>query len=387
MLVDRRVVRLALFAIGLGVLAAGVSFVFIRLIALVTNIAFFQRISIAAMPPSANQLGLWVLVVPVVGGLIVGFMARYGSKAIRGHGIPEAMEQVLTNEEPHSSAGHISETALGRDRDRHRRTVRRRRSDHRHRRSTRLADRPDWSARRPPSERRCWRPARRPAWRRRSAAPCRPCCWRSSCCCSNFARARSFPWRLASATAAGVRHGDGRLGADVRHAERAAPTLAALAFYALLGCAMGWLAVQVTRLVYAVEDGFERLPIHWMWWPAIGAIAVGVCRLLRARARSASATTTLPPRFPVNMAVRAALRALRDEVHLLVDLARQRHVGRHARAAVHDWRRDRRRRWASWSRVRLPGLGVECRRGGPGRHGGDVRRCVAGVLGVGRVRV
>src|SRR5262249_35902711 len=97
-LVDRRILRLAAISIVLGVLAAGVSFVFIRLIALVTNVAFFQSLSLVPTSPALNQLGLWVIVVPIVGGLIVGLMARYGAKAIRGHGLPEAMEQVLTNE-------------------------------------------------------------------------------------------------------------------------------------------------------------------------------------------------------------------------------------------------------------------------------------------------
>jgi chloride channel protein, CIC family len=55
-----------------------------------------------------------------------------------------------------------------------------------------------------------------------------------------------------------------------------AATLGALAFYGLLGAAMGVVAVLVTRLLYAIEDGFDRLPVHWMWWPAIGAVVVGV---------------------------------------------------------------------------------------------------------------
>jgi H+/Cl- antiporter ClcA len=68
-----------------------------RLIALVTNLSFFGRLSIAPASPADNHLGGWVVLVPVAGALIVGLMARYGSAAIRGHGIPEAMEQVLLN--------------------------------------------------------------------------------------------------------------------------------------------------------------------------------------------------------------------------------------------------------------------------------------------------
>jgi chloride channel protein, CIC family len=97
-LVDGHVVRISLLAIAVGAVAAGASVLLLRLIALITNIAFFQHVSLAEVPPAANQLGGWVVVVPVIGALIVGFIARYGSKAIRGHGIPEAMEQVLTNE-------------------------------------------------------------------------------------------------------------------------------------------------------------------------------------------------------------------------------------------------------------------------------------------------
>src|SRR5205085_697862 len=68
------------------------------LIGLVTNVAFYQRVSTTFVSPAGHALGPLVIVVPVLGALVVGVMARYGSKAIRGHGIPEAMEQVLFNE-------------------------------------------------------------------------------------------------------------------------------------------------------------------------------------------------------------------------------------------------------------------------------------------------
>jgi CIC family chloride channel protein len=47
--------------------------------------------------PAANHLGAWAIAVPVVGALIIGFMARFGSERIRGHGIPEAIEAILIN--------------------------------------------------------------------------------------------------------------------------------------------------------------------------------------------------------------------------------------------------------------------------------------------------
>src|SRR6202012_884199 len=70
----------------------------IYLINFVTNVSFHGSFSTAASTPADNSLGIWVIIVPVAGGLIVGLMALYGSKAIRGHGIPEAMEQILVNE-------------------------------------------------------------------------------------------------------------------------------------------------------------------------------------------------------------------------------------------------------------------------------------------------
>jgi H+/Cl- antiporter ClcA len=90
--VDRRVLGVAGLAICLGLVTALIARILTALIALITNFAFYGRVSAEAVGPAGNQLGWLVVLVPVVGGLIVGVMARYGSKAIRGHGIPEAIE-------------------------------------------------------------------------------------------------------------------------------------------------------------------------------------------------------------------------------------------------------------------------------------------------------
>src|SRR5207237_787220 len=95
--VDARVVFISGLCILLAIGAGLVARVLGALIALITNLAFFSRVSFHEASPADNARGLWVLVIPVVGALVVGVMARYGSKAIRGHGIPEAMEQVLLN--------------------------------------------------------------------------------------------------------------------------------------------------------------------------------------------------------------------------------------------------------------------------------------------------
>src|ERR1700681_3761254 len=88
---------ISLLAAGVGVLAGAFAFLLYNLIGLFTNLAFYHVWSFHFRSPANNQLGLWVIVIPVVGGIIVGFMAKYGSSKIKGHGIPEAMEAVLTS--------------------------------------------------------------------------------------------------------------------------------------------------------------------------------------------------------------------------------------------------------------------------------------------------
>src|SRR5207244_2463225 len=87
-----------LLAILLGIVGAGVARLLLTGINFFTNIFYFQRYSLEPADPALNHLGFFALFVPVIGGLIVGAMARFGSAAIRGHGIPEAMEKILLNE-------------------------------------------------------------------------------------------------------------------------------------------------------------------------------------------------------------------------------------------------------------------------------------------------
>jgi H+/Cl- antiporter ClcA/CBS domain-containing protein len=274
-IVDRRVVQISMLSVVLGVFAAGFSVVLIRLIALVTNVAFFQRMSFDLTPPSQNHLGWVVVVVPVIGGIIVGFMAKYGSKAIRGHGIPEAMEKVLSDESriparvtllkplsaaiaigtggPFGAEGPIIATggALGSLIGQLMRTTAQERK-------TLLA-----------------------AGAAAGMSATFDCPVSAVLLAIELLlfeyRARSvIPVALASAAAAGIHIAiEGPAGVFEMPAV-AAPTLGGLGFYAVLGCLMGVLAVLITRFVYWLEDRFEHLPVHWMWWPAIGAIGVGV---------------------------------------------------------------------------------------------------------------
>ena len=132
-----RIGLISLLAAGIGILAGLIAFVLYDMIGLFTNLAFYHEFSFHFRSPEHSPLGLWIIVIPVVGGIIVGLMAKYGSDKIKGHGIPEAMEAVLQSRsriqakvailKPLSAAIHL-----------YRRPVRRGRSDHPDRRSIRL---------------------------------------------------------------------------------------------------------------------------------------------------------------------------------------------------------------------------------------------------------
>src|SRR5947207_2932478 len=92
-----RVLPISALALVIGVSAAYVAAALLRLIGLFTNLFFYQRAATAFVSPAGHHLGPFVIVVPVIGSLIVGVMARYGSERIRGHGIPEALESILIN--------------------------------------------------------------------------------------------------------------------------------------------------------------------------------------------------------------------------------------------------------------------------------------------------
>src|SRR6478672_6302030 len=92
-----RSISISLLAVIIGAVSAFVALGLLKLIGLFTNLFFFQRWSTALVSPAGNHLGVWVILVPVAGAVIIGFMARYGSERIRGHGIPEAIESILIN--------------------------------------------------------------------------------------------------------------------------------------------------------------------------------------------------------------------------------------------------------------------------------------------------
>ncbi len=272
--VGPRVLFVSALAIVVAFVAGIIARVLVNAIALVTNLAFFARLSLHPVAPADNHLGWFVVIVPVIGGVIVGLMARYGSKAIRGHGIPEAMEQVLTNESripprltflkpmsaaiaigtggPFGAEGPIIATGGA------------------------LGSLVGQILKTSSAERKTLLAAGAAAGMAATfGSPVSAVLLAVELLLFEF-RARSIiPVALASATAAGVRMALVGSAPVFAMPQLQQPSGEALAFYILLGGVIGVVATGVTRAVYAVEDAFEKLPIHWMWWPAIGGLAVG----------------------------------------------------------------------------------------------------------------
>lgn len=92
---DTTLFRTTALAVVIAAFATLAAVVLLNLIRFFTNLFFFQTLSLADRSPATNTLGAWVIAVPLIGGLIVGLMARFGSEKIRGHGIPEAIEAIL----------------------------------------------------------------------------------------------------------------------------------------------------------------------------------------------------------------------------------------------------------------------------------------------------
>lgn len=281
-LADRRLLLVSglaiVIALGAGVLAEAL----MALIGLVTNVSFYGRWSPAFTSPAGNTLGAWVILVPVLGGLIVGVMARWGSPAIRGHGIPEVMERVLLDESripprvtllkpigsaisigtggPFGAEGPIiaSGGALG--------------------------SLVGQALRITADERKTLLAA--------GAAAGMSAVFGSPVSATLLAvelllfeyRPRSLaPVALASAAAAGVRIAVHGPTAVFPMEFIATPSGMALAAYTVIGVLIGWLGVVITKGLYRIEDAFERLPIHWMWWPALGGLSVGLVGYLSPR--------------------------------------------------------------------------------------------------------
>ncbi len=276
----RRMLVLAGFAVVIGGIGAVLAWALLKLISLFTNIFYFQRFSFGDVSPADNTMGWWSVLVPIAGGLILGLMAKFGSDRIRGHGIPEAIEAIMLNGsrmsfkvaglKPLSSAisigsggpfgaeGPIIMTggAAG----------------------SLLAQFFHFSN----AERKTLMIAGAAAGMSAVfATPVAALALAVELLLFEMKPRSLFPVAIASMTAAVVRTrflGDGPIfPVGQFHYE----INWQLAFFCVVsGLAAAALAWIITNMVYLAEDSFQRMPIHWMWWPAIGGIAIGIGGLI-----------------------------------------------------------------------------------------------------------
>jgi CIC family chloride channel protein len=271
----KRMVYIAALAICIAAAISFIARILVNLINLFSNISFHGDFSFAYQSPATNHLGAWVIVIPALGGVVVGLMALYGSKAIRGHGIPEAMEQILTNQSrirpsitylkplsaavsigtggPFGAEGPIIATggALG---------------------ST-LGQILKIS----PYERKILLAAGATAGMSAIfGSPIAAIFLAIELLLFEFSPKSIIPVALACITGAAGHHLFFEAGPVFPMPFVNAPTNSSLAAYSAVGIAIGLIAAAVTKIVYWVEDGFENLPVHWMWGPAIGGLAVGI---------------------------------------------------------------------------------------------------------------
>jgi len=275
-----RIALLSAIAVVIGFISTGVAWVLLRLIGFFTNLFYYGRVEFTMVSPAHNTLGWLAVLIPVAGGLIVGLMARYGSERIRGHGIPEALESILLNGskvqprlailKPVSSAiaigsggpfgaeGPIIMTggAIG----------------------SIIAQLFRLSS----VERKTLLVAGAAAGMAATfAAPVASMLLAIELLLFEFKPRSVVPVALAAATAGAARRfllGLGPLFPVPQHSVLLGPS--GLFGCVLAGILAGLLSIALTKGMYAVEDLFHKLPVHWMWWPAIGGVVVGLGGLI-----------------------------------------------------------------------------------------------------------
>lgn len=273
--VNKRVVYLSLQAILNAVVIGFIAKLLVSLIAFITNISFYGKFSFDQNSPAGNNLGLFVIIIPVAGSIIIGLMARYGSKAIRGHGIPEAMEKIISDESrippiitflkplsaaisigtggPFGAEGPIIATggAFG----------------------SLTGQMMHISS----AERKIILTAGACAGMATIfGTPFAAVLLAIELLLFEFSPRSIIPVSISCVTGAAMHLFLFGKSPVFAMASIPVPSSGGLIAYIVLGIIIGIIASFVSRSVYAVEDLFEKLPVHWMWWPAIGAVAVGV---------------------------------------------------------------------------------------------------------------
>jgi H+/Cl- antiporter ClcA len=280
---NKNLLKISSIAIGIGVVGAYLAKVLLLLIYFFTNLFYFHEISLKFNSPANNNLGLVAIIIPVIGGLIIGLMARYGSDRIRGHGIPEALEAILFGKskmspkvailKPISSAisigsggpfgaeGPIIMTggAFG----------------------SLIAQMFHLTA----SERKTLLVAGASAGMSAIfASPVAAVMLAVELLLFEWKPRSLVPVALASAVAAVMRVGLFGAGPLFPVPLHGAPNGNIILSAALMGLIAGVLSTALSGLVYKFEDLFLKLPIHWMWWPVLGGVAIGIGGYFQPRA-------------------------------------------------------------------------------------------------------
>ena len=278
--VTSRTLLITALAIPIGLVAACFSLILLRLISFFTNVFYFGKFSLASSSPANHHLGWLAVFIPVIGAVMVGLMARYGSDRIRGHGIPEAIESILLNGSriqpkiallkpvsaaiaigsggPFGAEGPIIMTggAFG----------------------SMIAQMFHLTS----AERKTLLVAGAAAGMSATfAAPISAVLLAIELLLFERKPRSIIPVALASGAAGFLRHfllGDGPLFPAYAHASIF--SLKILLACLVGGLACGLLAIPLSNSVYKFEELFARLPIHWMWWPALGGLVVGLGGLI-----------------------------------------------------------------------------------------------------------
>ncbi len=273
--INKRVFYLSLQSIFNAILIGFIAKCLVYLIDGITNLCFYGKFSFAATSPASNHLGWFVVFIPIAGSILVGLMARFGSRSITGHGIPEAMEKIIVDDSrippaitflkplsaaisigtggPFGAEGPIIATggAFG----------------------SFTGQLMHISA----GERKIILAAG--ACSGMAAifgTPLAAIMLAIELLLFEFSPRSIIPVATGCITGAGM-----HIFLFGSHPVFAMPAIAtvtgsALLIYVVIGLVTGVVASGISRSVYAIEDLFEKLPIHWMWFPAIGAIAIGV---------------------------------------------------------------------------------------------------------------
>jgi H+/Cl- antiporter ClcA len=277
-----RLIPLSIFAVVIGVISTLGAWVLLATIRFFTNLFFFQTLSFSLHSPADNTLGAWVIVIPALGGLIVGLMARYGTDKIRGHGIPEALEAILFGKSRMSAKVAVLKPLSS---------------------GIVIGSGGPFGAEGPvimtggAAASLLAQAFHLTATERKALLVAGACAGMTAVFGTPLAavllavelllfelRPRSLlPVALACAVAGFLRP----LMADAGPLfpmDTPPPSMLAMLSCLVAGLASGLLSTLMSKMLYRIEDAFAKLPVHWMWWPMLGGIVVGIGGFFQPRA-------------------------------------------------------------------------------------------------------